>query len=137
MGRIFSQRPIFLPTWPGFSSQELATALELARFTYEKCEGGGHGDGEYDEEDGEAAPGATRGRQLLTQAAQSSPSPSSALLQLTSAPATTITISYVNLLPSPSGRILGSLQLEKNHCCGSGLDGPVCFLASWIRIRIH
>ena len=58
--------------------------------TYEKCEGGGHGDGEYDEEDGEAAPGAAGGRQLFTQAAQpSSPSSSStALLQLTSAPAT-------------------------------------------------
>jgi hypothetical protein len=58
-----------------------------SRYTYEKCEGGGHGDGEYDEEDGEAAPGAgAGGRQLLTQAAQ--PSSPSSLLQLTSAPAT-------------------------------------------------
>ncbi len=58
------------------------------RYTYEKCEGGGHGDGEYDEEDGEAAPGAAGGRQLLTEAAQPSSSSPSSLLQLTSAPAT-------------------------------------------------
>ncbi len=44
--------PNFCHPRPDFPSPELATGLS----TYEKCEGGGHGDGEYDEEDGEAAP---------------------------------------------------------------------------------
>ena len=34
-------------------------------FTYDKCEGGGHGDGEYYEEDGGGSPGAARGQQLI------------------------------------------------------------------------
>ena len=45
--------------------------------TYDKCQSGGHGDGEDNEEDGEGAPG-TAGAQLL---------PTRQRLQLTSAPA--------------------------------------------------
>ena len=55
--------------------------------TYDKCEGGGHGDGEDDEEDGERSPGAAGG---LGQAAapHQPPTTTSLGLQLTSAPAT-------------------------------------------------